>query len=111
MKNMLAGLALWFVTANASAAGWSGPLTVEYGFVENSDLIVIYTSGGGTHVPGCTPHAWVFRADSDARRARGWATILAALTTGQRIQLWYNDNCGTWSYHEAASIMLLKPGS
>jgi hypothetical protein len=109
MKKILLATILALASTAATAAGWSDPLTVEYGFVENTDLVVIYTTGGGTYASGCTPNAWIFRADSDARRGRAWATVLTALTTGQKIRLWYNDTCGTWSYHDATSIMLLKP--
>ncbi len=111
MKKTLIAMWFAFVPTVASAAGWSDPLTVEYGFVENTDLVVINTSGGGVYTPGCTANAWLFRADSDPRRARAWATVLAAMATGQRIRLWFNDTCGTWNYHDATSIMLLKPGT
>jgi hypothetical protein len=111
MKKLLVATILALVSNAAFAAGWSDPLTVESAFVENSDLVVIYTSGGGAYTPGCTANAWTFRADSDARRGRAWATVMAALASGQRIRLWYNDTCGTWSFHDATSIMLLKQGS
>jgi hypothetical protein len=110
MNKTLVAMCLAFISTAASAAGWSGPLTVEYAFVENSDLVVIGTSGGVVYTQGCTANFWMFRADSDARRARGWATVLSALASGQRIRLWFNDTCGTWSYHDATSIMVLKPG-
>jgi hypothetical protein len=111
MKKTLLAMLFAFSSTVASAAGWSEPLTVEYGFVENSDLVVIGTSGGGVYASGCLANYWLFRADSDQRRARVWATVLAALASGQRIRLWFNDTCGTWNYHEASSIMVLKPGS
>jgi hypothetical protein len=94
----------------ALASGWSAPLTVERAFTENSDLIAIYTLEGSVYTPGCSANAWIFRADSETRRSRAWATVLTALTTGQKIQLWYGDSCAVWSYHEAASIMLHKSG-
>jgi hypothetical protein len=93
----------------AHAAGWSGPLTVDRSFTENSDLIVIYTLEGGIYTPGCQTNAWIFVASTDSRRARAWAAILSAQATGQKIQLWYTDQCAIWSYHEAASIMLHRP--
>jgi hypothetical protein len=111
MKRAVLALTLFLASSIASAAGWSDALKVEQAFVENSDLVVIYTSGGSAYTSGCTANAWVFRADSDARRGRGWATVLTALTTGQRIRLWFNDTCAIWSFHDATSIMLLKPGA
>jgi hypothetical protein len=39
------------------AAGWSAPLTVERGFTENSDLIIIYNQDGSVYTPGCAANA------------------------------------------------------
>ncbi|MDF2466714.1 MAG: hypothetical protein K0Q43_4949 [Ramlibacter sp.] len=101
-------MVLLIAPVSALAANWTGPLTVERAFTEDSDLIVIYTVESHAYTSGCSPTAWVFSASSDARRSRVWATVLTALTTGQKIQLWYADSCGTWSYQSAASIMLHK---
>lgn len=101
--------ALLLMAGNLQAAGWTSPLTVDRVFTENSDFIVVYTVEGGTYTSGCHPNAWIFSANSDARRGRAWATLLTAQTTGQKIQLWFTDQCAVWSYHETASIMLLRP--
>lgn len=97
-------------TGPAWASGWSPPLTVESAFTEDSDMIVIYTSDAGVYTPGCSQNAWVYRATTETRRARAWATVLAALTSGQELRLWYSDNCSSWSYHDATAIMLRKAG-
>ncbi len=107
MKKLLLALSC-LSTGPALASGWSAPITVERAFTENSDLIAIYTAEGSVYTPGCTQNAWLFRADSETRRARAWATILTALTTGQKVQLWFTDSCTTWSYHDVTAIMLHK---
>jgi hypothetical protein len=99
---------LLMMAGSLQAAGWSSPLTIDRSFTENSDLIVIYTVEGGVYTPGCHASSWIFVASSDARRSRAWATILAAQATGQKVQLWFTDQCTTWSYHEASAIMLHK---
>jgi hypothetical protein len=103
-------VALSISSGQAQAAGWTAPLTVSHAFTEESDLIVVYTTDGlGQWTPGCSAHTWIFRASTDARRGRAWATVLAALASGQKIAFWYTDSCGTWGYHNATSIMLFKP--
>lgn len=97
-----------FASAATEAAGWSNPVLVTATFTEGtSDLIVIHTDQAGALTPGCLVDRWTFLADSEARRGRAYATILAAASSGQRIRLWYNDVCGTWGYHQAASVMLV----
>jgi hypothetical protein len=49
-----------FFTLCVHAAGWSAPLTIDRSFTENSDLIVIYTLGGGVYSPGCESNTWSF---------------------------------------------------
>jgi hypothetical protein len=103
-------LLLLLTAGSSQAAGWSELLTVEKAFTENSDAIVIYTSGGnGAYSSGCVTHHWVFTASSETRRARAWATILTALTTGQKLQLWFTDSCAVYSFHDSSALMLHKP--
>lgn len=91
------------------AAGWTGDLTVVSAFTEGTtDMLVIETTDGSTFTSGCIANHWVLTSDSDPRRARAYATILAALTTGQKLRFWFTDTCGAWSYHQATSVMLLK---
>jgi hypothetical protein len=109
MRTTISALLL-FVTGSVQAAGWSEALTVDRAFTENSDAIVIYTSGGnGAYSSGCVTHHWVFTASSETRRARAWATILTALTTGQKIQFWFTDSCAVYSFHDSSALMLHKP--
>jgi len=101
---------LLFAAGATHAAGWSEPLTVDRAFTENSDAIVIYTSGGnGAYSAGCVTHHWVFTANSETRRGRAWASILLALSTGQKVQFWFTDSCAVYSFHDSAAIMLHKP--
>jgi hypothetical protein len=106
MKRCAALFLTLFATVTAQAAGWTGLLTIQRVFTENSDMIAIYTTGAPVFVPGCSQNAYLFRANNDAQRARAYATLLTAMTSGQKIQLWYNDACTTWSYHDVTSIML-----
>jgi hypothetical protein len=109
LKNVIATPVLLLAGAVTHAAGWTPPLTVERAFTEESDLLIVYTSGGTEYTSGCAANAWSINVSSETRRSRAWATILAALTTGQKIQFWYRDYCGVWNYHDATSVMLLKP--
>jgi hypothetical protein len=93
----------------AHAGGWSGPLTIDRIWTENSDMIAIYTTGAPVFTSGCSQNAYLFRATNDAQRARAYATLLTAIATGQRIELWYNDTCTTWSFHDVTSIMIHAP--
>jgi hypothetical protein len=110
MKRFVWGFAALVLMSGAChASGWTGNLTVSQAFTEGpSDFLVVYTDGGVT-TPGCVAGAWIFVADSEARRGRAWATILTALTTGQKVRFWYADSCTTWSFHAASSIMLVAP--
>lgn len=95
-----------FSGAPAIAAGWTEPLTITAAFVEDSDLLVVYTSGGSQVTPGCTPNAWIVTAANDDRRARLWATILTALATGRKVILWRPDSCAAWNFHQATAVMV-----
>jgi hypothetical protein len=106
MRTLLRTLALLLPAAATHAAGWTNPVTIERAFTENSDLIAVYTVESGSYTPGCSTTAFLFRADSETRRSRAWATILSALTTGQKVQFWVTDTCGTWNYHDATAVML-----
>jgi hypothetical protein len=97
-------------SASANAASWTEPLTITQAFVEDSDHIVIYTSGGTQSTPGCAVNAWIFVATTDERRARAWATILSAQMGGKKIKFWVNDTCAAWDYHKATAVMLLTAG-
>lgn len=74
MYKILAVIALWwglFMTAEpAQAQGWTGELTITSAFVENSDLIIIATSGAHPATPGCVVNQWISSAATDERRAR-----------------------------------------
>src|SRR5688572_23207393 len=103
MKRILVAASTMLFALSAHAAGWSAPLTIDRSFTENSDLIVIYTLGGGVYSPGCESNTWIFVASSETRRARAWATILTAQANGQKVQLWFTDSCTTWSFHETTA--------
>lgn len=107
---MVAFAAQMFVLMPANAAGWTEPLTITQAFVEDSDLVVIYTSGGIQSTSGCAANAWIFVAATDERRARAWATILSAQMGGRKIKFWVTDTCAAWDYHKATAVMLLTAG-
>jgi hypothetical protein len=73
----------------------------------NTDLLVIYTADGGTCATGCSADRWVF-TETDPRRARAYAALLAAVASGKKVKFWYSDTCGAWGYHQATSVMLTK---
>jgi hypothetical protein len=105
----LASLCCLSLSGICHAAGWTGELTVSSTFTEGTtDLIIVYTADGSTYASGCTVNAWSFSADTDARRGRAYATVMAALASGKKIKLWYNDTCGTWGYHQATTVMLVN---
>jgi hypothetical protein len=108
MKRMLCLLTLLSGATVCGAAGWTSELTVPSAFTENSDLVVVYTVDAGVYTPGCVADAWIFRADTDARRGRGYATVLTALATGKKIRFWFNDICSTWNFHDATAVMLVN---
>lgn len=108
-KRSLFGLLFIVISSSSYAEGWSGELIVDQVITEGkTDLIVIYTSGGDVYTSGCLANKWSFTADNEDRRGRAYSTAMTALASGKKIKLWYTDTCGSWSYHEATSIMLLK---
>ncbi len=108
MKRYLGILPL-ILSGYSSAGGWTEPLTVETVFTEGAtDLIVIQSSGGSQSVSGCVINNWIFVADNENRRNRGYSTAMAALASGKKISIWYGDTCAAWSYHSATAIKLLK---
>ena len=107
LRKMILAVAILFAN-NAYSAGWTPELTVSSAFTENSDLVVIYTSGGGAYTPNCSANAWIFVGDTDARRGRAYATIMTAIATGKKVKFWYGDVCAAWGYHQATSVMLVN---
>lgn len=94
------------------AEGWTSQyLSIESVFTEGkSDLIVVYTSGGVVETEGCQANRWIIEADTEDRRNRIYSTLLAALASGQKIELWFEDVCGSWNYHKATVVKIHKPG-
>jgi len=92
----------------AMASGWTPELTITSAFTEDSDILVIYTSGGSVYTPGCTANDWIFRASNEDRRGRAWATILSGLTTGMKIKFYYGDTCDSWNFHKATAVTLVR---
>lgn len=108
-RHMAVGAMLWGAASFSQAAGWSAELTVTSVFTEAStDLIVVYTSGGGVYATGCAANSWIFPASTTARASRGYATLLAAVATGKKIKFWFSDTCSTWGFHEGTSVMLVN---
>ena len=109
MKKIILGAALVFSSMCTFAAGWTEPLTVESIFTEgNTDVIVIYTSGGVQNTNGCLANNWIFLTDNDSRRNRAYSTAMAALASGKKVSFWYTDTCATWSFHSATAIKIIK---
>jgi hypothetical protein len=96
------------VTQGALAGGWTPPMTISSAFVEDSDLVVVYTSDTTAYIPGCGGGSWMFRVTStDARRARVWATLLTAIASGQKVSFWYGESCAAWNYLEFSAVKIL----
>lgn len=95
-------------TQPAYAQGWSADLTITSAFTEDSDALVISTTGGAQYTPGCAVNQWTFVAASDERRARAWATILTAIGTGKKIRFWSGNTCSNLSYHSASAVMIVQ---
>jgi hypothetical protein len=107
LRKVLASIAVAALSSQALAA-WTPPITISSAFVEDSDIIVLYTSDASVYTSGCAAGAWMFRVSStDAKRARVWATVLAAIAAGNKISLWYGDACAPWNYHEFSSIKII----
>lgn len=51
-------------------------------------------------------YIWGLVGDTDARRARMYATALAAIAAGKTVRFWYTDTCGLWGFHAAQSVMI-----
>ncbi|MBT9494364.1 MAG: hypothetical protein IV107_18915 [Paucibacter sp.] len=92
----------------ATASGWTEPLTIVSAFVEDSDYVIVYTSGGRQYVLNCGLNQWNFVANGEPRKNRAWATILTAIATGKKISFWYGDTCGVWGYHQATAVQLVN---
>jgi hypothetical protein len=107
MKHLLFTLFI-LIPSISNASGWSTDLTVEKIFTEDSDIIVIYTSGGSVYTNGCSANNWIFHGQNEDRRNRAYSTAMTALVSGKKIRFWFMDDCSSWSYHKAAAIMLLK---
>jgi hypothetical protein len=108
MKKYFCSIILCMASQVANAA-WTGDLVIDKAFVENSDLIVLYTSGGSVYKEGCIANNWILRADNEDRRNRMYSTALAAFMSGKKVNLWYDEaTCDAWSYHKATSIQILK---
>lgn len=104
---VLAGAALLVAASLGRAAGWTGDLVITSAFTEAStDIIAIYTSDGQVYAPGCTANAWVFPASSAARASRGYATLLTAIATGNKVNFWFADACGVWGSHQVTSVRI-----
>lgn len=109
MKKYILTFSLFLAPALSDAAGWSAPLTVNNVETEgNSDVLIVYTSGGDNYTPGCTTNNWILSGDSEARRNRMYSTAMTALVSGKKLQFWYGDTCSHWSYHNATAVMLVK---
>ena len=90
----------------AMAGGWTPPLTIASAFVEDSNLVIVYTSDGAQFTPGCVVNSWSFSTTTEERRGRAWATILSALMSKKKVRFWYADVCDVWNYHNVKSIMV-----
>jgi len=108
MKRFLI-MSILLSAGSVNAAGWTGAMTISRVFTENTDNIVVYTVEGAVYTPGCVGASYIFHAPTEAQRARAYATLLTAISTGQKVQLWYLDACTTWSFHDVTAVMLLKP--
>lgn len=84
---------------------WTVEMTITHAFVEDSDAVVIYTSGGGNN--GCVANSWVFSAANEDRRGRAWATVLTALALGKKIKFWFSGSCGAFGFHQAYAIQIV----
>lgn len=108
-RKVTLSLLLMTVSSLSFAAGWSANLTVERVTTEGgSDNVIIITNNGPVYAEGCIQNTWIVSSDNDSRLSRIYSTAMAALMSGNSIQLWITDNCGSWSYHETTAITLNK---
>jgi hypothetical protein len=92
----------------AQAQTWSQEVTIAGAYTEDSDAIIVYTTGSPNYVSGCVTNSWSFTASTEERRARMWATILTALTSGTKVKFWVAGDCGAYSYHHATAVQLVR---
>jgi hypothetical protein len=108
MKRLLISLLLAAFAATASAGNWTPPITVTSAFTEDSDILAVYTSDTTVYVPGCGGGTWMYSvASPETRKARVWATILAAIAAGHKVSFWYQDSCATWGFHHFTAVKIV----
>ena len=91
-----------------SASVWSENLTIESIFTEDSNLIVVNTSGGVEYTEGCKVNRWVFVSENEHRMNRVYSTLLAALASERPIKIYNRDECGNWNYHSIFAVQIGK---
>lgn len=108
MKVAVVAISMLMLSKGVSAAGWTGELTLLSVATEPvSDMVYFYTTEGAVYAPGCQQNAWMMPADTDSRRARGYAALMTALASGKKVKLWFSDTCGTWGFHSASAIQVM----
>jgi nucleotide-binding universal stress UspA family protein len=108
-KQVLVVLALMVGTVPAFAAGWTPAVSITSAFTEDSDAIFVYAADPAVYTAGCYPGAWVFSTASETRRARAWATALAAIAAGYKVSFWYTDSCAVYGFHSFSAIRIVAP--
>ena len=115
MTKVIVFISSIFLSSFALGAGWAGDFEVTGVMSEGtSDLVIISVDAVNPlndkeYTSGCTVNGeWIFKADDPDKINRAYSTAMTALVSGKYIRLWFTDDCGAWSYHQATAIKLLK---
>lgn len=109
MKRFAVSIVTMLLSLSAQADGWSGVMRIEQIYVyATSDTIIVVTDGTQVYdaVNNCSPHNWSIVADSEPRRQRLYATLLAAQATGSPIQFWWTEGCGPSQSHKTTVMRI-----
>lgn len=110
MKRLGFSIAAMLLSFSVQADGWTGAMRIDQIYVyATSDTILVVTDGAQVYdtVNNCSPHTWSIAANSEPRRQRLYATLLAAQASDKAIQFWWTEGCGQSQSH-TTTVMRIR---
>lgn len=110
MKRLIFAAGLFLLSGKCFSGAWTDPIEVDSVFTEGTtDVLAISTSDSTQLTDGCLANRWIFVADNEQRRGRGFSILMAAIASGKKVSFWYDsDSCSSWNYHKVTSIKFIK---